>query len=141
MQSTTRFHNSIANPILQEAYLVFHHSVALHPTDRVFNPDSDGRDRAIVCLLRWSKFPTRGFLLRLEDRHPIACIPLEAHILIETTSGWEAIALQLSQAFIIGLPFIRGTQEANVTGLIDHEEVFDRVALFLATVVFLLFLG
>ena len=33
------------------------------------------------------------------------------------------------------------TQEANVTGLIDHEEVFDRVALFLATVVFLLVLG
>jgi hypothetical protein len=32
------------------------------------------------------------------------------------------------------------TQEAHVTGLIDHEEVFDRVALFLATVVFLLFL-
>jgi hypothetical protein len=141
MQPTTRFHHSIANPILQEAYLVLHHPISLHPTDRVFNPDSDGRDRAIVCLLRWGEFPTRGFLLRLKDRHPIARIPLEAHILVETTSRWEGIALQLSQAFIMRLPFIRGTQEANVTGLIDHEEVFDRVALFLATVVFLLVLG
>src|ERR671922_130226 len=103
MQPTTRFHDSIANPILQEAYLVFHHSISLHPTDRVFNTDSDGRDGAITCLLRWGEFPTRGFFLGLEDRQPITCLPLEAHILIETTSGWEAIALQLSEDFIIRL--------------------------------------
>jgi hypothetical protein len=36
------------------------------------------------------------------------------------------------------LALIGIAQEAKVTGLIDHEEVFDRVALFLATVVFLL---
>jgi len=61
--------------------------------------------------------------------------------LIETTATWEGIAFQISQAFIILLPFIGGTQEANVTGLIDHEEIFDRVALLLATIVFLLVLG
>jgi hypothetical protein len=38
------------------------------------------------------------------------------------------------------LAFHSVTQEANLTGLIDHEEVLDRVAFFLATVVFLLFL-
>jgi hypothetical protein len=53
----------------------------------------------------------------------------------------EGIALQLSQAFIIGLSFIRGTQEADVTALIDHEEVLDRVAFLLAAVVVLLVLG
>jgi hypothetical protein len=61
--------------------------------------------------------------------------------LIETTATWQGIAFQISQAFIILPPFIGGTQEANVTGLIDHEEIFDRVALFLATIVFLLVLG
>jgi hypothetical protein len=140
MQPTTGFHDGIANPVRQEAYLVFHHPIALHPTDRVFNTDSDGRDRAIARLLRWREFSTRGFFLGLKDRHPIACILLEAHILIETTPGWESIALQLSQAFIIRLPFIGGTQEANVTGRINHDKVSDRVALLLATVVFLLFL-
>jgi hypothetical protein len=61
--------------------------------------------------------------------------------LIEATATWEGIAFQISQAFIILLPFIGGTQEANVTGLIDHEEIFDRVGLLLATIVFLLVLG
>jgi hypothetical protein len=30
----------------------------------------------------------------------------------------------ISEAFIIGLPFIGGTQEAKLTGLIDYEKVF-----------------
>jgi hypothetical protein len=61
--------------------------------------------------------------------------------LIETTAGWEGIALKIREALIIGLPFIGGTQEANVAGLIDHEEVFDRMAFLLAAVVVLLVLG
>jgi hypothetical protein len=141
MQSTTRFHNGIANSILQEAYLVFHHTVAFHTAYGVFNTDSDGRDRTIDRFLRWGEFPTRGCFLGLDDRDPIARIALEPHILIETTATWEGIAFQIRQAFIMRPPFIGGTQEANVTGLIDHEEVFDRVALLLATVVFLLVLG
>jgi hypothetical protein len=115
--------------LCQEADFIFHHPISLHPTDGVFNPDSDGRDHAIACLLRGREFPTRGFFLRLDDCQSLTCIPLEAHILIETTSGWEGIAFQLSEALIIRLPFICSTQEANLTALIDHEEIFDRVAL------------
>jgi hypothetical protein len=60
--------------------------------------------------------------------------------LIETTPTGEGIACQIRQAFIMRLALIGVAQEADVTGLIDHEEVFDRVALFLTTVVFSLFL-
>lgn len=141
MQSTTRLHDGIANSVFQEAYLVFHHTIAFHTANGVFNPDADGRDRTIGRFLRWGEFATRGFFLGLEDRDPLARIALEAHILIETTAGWESIALQLSQAFITCLPFRGSTQEANMAGLIDHEEVFDRVAFLLATVEFLLVLG
>jgi hypothetical protein len=141
MQPTTRFHDSIANPIFQEAYLVFHHPIPLHPTNRVFNTDSDGRDGTIACLLRWRELPARGLLLGLEDGQPLTHIPPEAHILIETTAGWEGIAFELSDAFIICLPFIGSTQETHMTGLIDHEEVVDRMALLLAAVVVLLVLG
>ena len=77
----------------------------------------------------------------MDDGDPVEDKALEAPILIETTPEREGIALKLSQAFIIGLPFIRGTQEADVTALINHEEVLDRVALLLAAVVFLLVLG
>jgi hypothetical protein len=60
--------------------------------------------------------------------------------LIETTAPWDGIAFQISQAFIMRLPFIGGTQEADMTGLLDYEEGFDRMALLLATVVVLLVL-
>jgi hypothetical protein len=71
MQTTTRFHDGIPHPILQEAYVVFHHPISIHSTDRVFNPDSDGRDGAIACLFRWHEFPTRGFFLGLEDHQSL----------------------------------------------------------------------
>ena len=53
----------------------------------------------------------------------------------------QGISRQISDAFIVYLALISGAQQANVTGLIDHEQVFDRVALLLATIIFLLVLG
>jgi hypothetical protein len=141
MQSTTRLHDGVANAILQEAYLVFHHPRAFHPTNGMFNPDSDRRDRTIGRFLRWREITPRRFFLRLDHGDSVADKALEAQILIEVTPVREGIALQLSQAFIIGLSFICGTQEADVTALSDHEEVLDRVALLLAAVVVLLVLG
>ena len=63
MQATARFHNSIANPILQEADFVFHDSVTFHATNRVFNTNSDGGNPTIGLLLRWGQFPSRGCFL------------------------------------------------------------------------------
>lgn len=141
MQATTRLHDGVANAVFQKAYLVFDHTGAFHPANRVFDTDADGRDGTIGRCLRWGKFPTRGFFLGVDDRDPVARIALEPHVLIEPAASWEGIALQISQAFIIRLPFISGAQEANMTGLIDYEEVFDRMALLLAAVVVLLVLG
>ena len=141
MQSTTRFHHSITNAILQEADFVFHNPVAFHPANGVFNTDADGGNTTIRGLLRRGEFPTPWFLFGLDHRDVGQDEALEAQILIETTAGGQAIALQLRQAFIVGLPLIGGTQEANLTRLIDHKEVFERVALLLATVIFLLLFG
>jgi hypothetical protein len=41
----------------------------------------------------------------------------------------------------VHLAFIGSTQEAHVTGLIDHQDVFERVAFLLATVIRLLVVG
>src|SRR5215510_7188515 len=141
MQATTCLHDGIANAILQEAYLVFDHTVAFHPANRVFDPDADGRDGPIGRFLRWGEFTPTGFFLRLDDGDTVEEKTLEAHILVEATAMWQGIALQIRDAFIVHLALIRGTQEANVTSLIDHEEVVDRMALLLATVVVLLVLG
>ena len=140
MQATTCFHHGITNAILQETDFVFHNPIAFHPTNGVFNTDSDGGNTTIGRFLGRSELPATWCFLWFDDRDARQEKSLEALILIQATPGWQGIALQLRQAFIIRLPFIRGTQEADVTGLIDHEEVFDRVTLLLATVVFLLFL-
>jgi hypothetical protein len=141
MQSTTRLHEGVTNAIPQEAYLVFHNLIAFHPANGVFNTDSDRRDRAIGRFLRWGEFTPKRFFLRLDNGDTVEDKALETHILVEATAMWQGIALQFSQAFIMCLPFIRGTQEADMTALIDHEEVLDRVALLLAAIVVLLALG
>ena len=141
MQATTRFHNSVTDAILQEANLVFHDPEAFHPANGMFNPDADGRDPPIRRFLRRREFSPPRFLLGLDDRDVVQDEALEAQILIETTPGGQAIALQIRQAFIVSFPFIGGTQEANLTPLIDHKEVFERMALLLAAVIFLLLFG
>ena len=139
MQATARFHDSVTNAILQEADLVFHDPVAFHPANGMFDSDADGRAPTIRRFLRGCEFPPTRFLLGLDDRDAGQDESLEAQILIETTAGGQAIALEIRQAFIVGLPFIGGTQEANLTSLIDHEEVFERVTLLFATVIVFLF--
>jgi hypothetical protein len=141
MKATTCLHEGITNTVLQEAYPVFHHSVAFHPTDRVFNADAERCHGTIRRFRLWREFTATRFFLGLDERDPITGIALEPPILIETTAPWEGLAFQISQAFIMRLPFTGGTQEAHVTGLIDHEEIVDCVALLLATRVFLLVLG
>jgi hypothetical protein len=141
MQSTTRLHNDVANTVLQEAYLVFHNAVSFYATNRVFDTDSDGRDRTIGRFFLWGEFTAPWFFLGLDDGNPSESKTLEPHILIETTPAGEGIACQMHEAFIMRLTLKGVAQEADVTGRIEYEEVFDRVALFLATVVFLLLLG
>ena len=141
MQATTCFHDGVPNPILQETDFVFHDSVTLHATNGVFHPNSDGGNATIGLLLRGCEFSSRGFFLGLDDRHVLQVEPLEAFILIQATAGWQGIACQLGHALIRGFPFTGVAQETYVTGLLDHEEVFERVTLLLAAVIFLLLFG
>ena len=140
MQATTCFHDGIPNAVPQQAYLVFHDPIAFHTTNGVFDTDSDRRDLTIVRFLRWREFSMTGLLLRLDDRDPIACKALEPQILIEATAAGEGIAHQIREAFVMRLPLVGVAQEAHMTDLIDHEEVFDRVTLLLAAGVVLLVL-
>ena len=141
MQPTTRFHYGITNAILQETDFVFHNPIAFHPTNGVFNADSDGGNTTVGRFLRWSELPAMRCFLRLDDRDARQEKSLEALLLIQATAGWQGIACQLCNALIRGLSFTGVAQEAHVTGLVDHEEVFERVTLLLATVIFLLVLG
>ena len=82
MQATTCFHDDVPHPVLQEADVVLHDSVAFHPTDGVFNPDADGRDPTSRHLLRGREFPSTRCFLGLDDGDVLQVEPLEAPILI-----------------------------------------------------------
>lgn len=139
MQATTRFHDGVANPVLEEADLVFHNPRAFHAANGVCNTNADRRDTTIGRFLRGSEFTPAGFFLRLDNGDAVEHKTLEAHILVEATARWQALAGQIRNTFIMHLAFIRGPQEADVPGLLDHEQVFPRVALLLATIMVLLF--
>jgi hypothetical protein len=100
MQATTRFHNGIPEPVLQEADCILYDPVTFHSTDGVLNADSNGGNTTIRCFLRRCKFPSRGFFLGLDDRDVLQAEPLEALILIQPAPSWQGIASQLSQALI-----------------------------------------
>jgi hypothetical protein len=141
MQATTCFHDGIPNSVLQEADFIFHDSVAFHSTNRMFDPDADRCNPTINRLFRGCQFSSRRSFLGLDYRNARQQESLEALILIQPTARRQGIARELCQAFIRCFAFTSMTQEANVTCLIDHDEVFERVTLFLATVILLLLLG
>jgi hypothetical protein len=101
----------------------------------MFKTDSDRRDTTIGCFLREREFSSRRFFLGLDDRDVVQAESLESLILIQIAARWQAISSQLCQALIRGFAFIGVAQEAHMTGLVDHEEVFERVTLLLATVI------
>jgi len=76
----------------------------------------------------------------LDDRDVMQAEALAARILRPTAARWQGIPSQLCQALIRGFAFIGVAQEAPVTRLSDHEEVFARVTRLLAAVVVLLVL-
>jgi hypothetical protein len=105
------------------------------------NADADGGKTTIGRLLRRREFPATRCFLRLDERDARQKKSLEALLLIQAPAGWQGRACQLCHALIRGFAFTGVAHAAEVTGLVDHEEVFARVALFRAAVVFLWCLG
>jgi hypothetical protein len=105
MQATTCFHDGIANPILQQAYLVFHDPVAFHPTNGVFNTESARRHTTIVGFLQWDELPSTRYFLGLDDRDVLQAASLEPPILIHVAARWQGIASALCAALIRGFAF------------------------------------
>jgi hypothetical protein len=141
MQSTTCLPDGVAHAILQEAPLVFHDPRAFHPAPGMVNTDAARRARTMGRVLRWGEGTPRRVFLRLDAGAPVEAKALAAQLLRETTPVGERIARPLRHAFILGLPFIRGTQEAAVTALRDPEAGLERGARLLAAVVCLRVFG
>ena len=121
MQATACFHDGVPHPVLQKADFVLHDPVAFHPTNGVFNTNSDGGNTTIRGFLRGREFSSKRFFLGLDNCDVLQAESLEAFILIQTAARWQSIPSEFCPALIRGFAFIRVTQEANVTRLSNHE--------------------
>lgn len=140
MQATARFPDGVPHPILQQADRVFHDSIAFDAPHGLFNAHADGREATVRLLFRRGEFPSTRFLLRLEHGYLRQQEALEAFSLIQATSRWQPVPCLLRSADSRRFAFPGGTQEANLTPCIDHQDVCERVTLLLATVIFFLLL-
>jgi hypothetical protein len=140
-QATTRFHDSVTNLGLRTADFVFHAPIAVHAPNSVFNANEDGGDPTLRGLLRRVEFCPTRCLLGLDNRDAGQDASLEAPIVLETTTRGQALALQIRQAFIVGLRCSGRTQKAHGTNLLNHHEVLECVALLRTPVIRLLLLG
>ena len=141
VQAPTGFHHGIPEPVLQGADGILDDPVPFHSTDGVFNADADGGNTTIHGFLRGCQFSSRGCFLGLDNRDVLPVDALAALILVPTATRWHGRGSQLCQAFIRRVAFTGMTQEAHVTGLVNHEEVFERVTRLLAAVIFLWLFG
>ena len=138
MQGTARLHNRVPYAILQEADGILHDPVAFDSPNGMFDTDPDGRDATIRRFFRGGEVPPTWFLLRLEQQHIGQIESLEAFILIQATPRWQRIARLLGYRLLRRFAFTGDAQKAHMTRLGDQQEVFERVTLLLATVIFFL---
>lgn len=135
MQATACFHDGIPHPVLQKADVVLHDPVAFHPTTGVFKTHSDGSNTTIRCLLRGRECSSRRCFLGLDNGDILQAESLEALLLRQTAARGQGIGSALCQALLRGFAFSSVAQQAHGTGLIEHEEVFQRVTRRLPTVI------
>ena len=116
-------------------------TIAFHTSDTMLDMHADSRNAFVFRFFFGGQSAFWWFLLWLYDCYSWQGKALECTILCQLAAFRQLILRFVCNPFVMRFPFIGGTQEANMTGLIDHEEVFDRMALLLAAVVVLLVLG
>ena len=136
MQATTCFHNGVPVPSFKRRMVSFTILQRFTPPMACSIRIRIDEIRRFVSCSGGVNSPPGGFFLGW-----IMVIPAGnpwKPLSIQVAARWQGIACQLCQTFIRCFTFISRTQEAHVTGLMDHDEVLKRVTLLLATVILLL---
>jgi hypothetical protein len=108
----------------------------LDTADAVFDPDAFAGDRLIRFLFGGGEFTAAWFLLGLVSRRAEWLIALEAGIFLEPTAGREEEGGLIHGRFIMLLALTSRTQGLDFAGAFGgDDDILDRVALLLATVV------
>ncbi len=141
MQPAGNFHNQVTDRVFPVADFVLDDATALHTTHRVLDPHFLARDALVGRFLGISQVPATRFLGGLCNRDVRDGKSLKPHVLIQHTVGRQGVPFIINDRLVVPLARIRSTQEANHTGVIDQQDILDRVAFLLAAVILHLFIG
>ena len=97
MQPSRDDHHCITDRVLPVAQLVLDDPAALHAGHRVLDPHFLACNAAIFFLLCIGECATTRVLCRLLDRDIPEREPLETHILIQHTAGWQYVLFIIDQ--------------------------------------------
>jgi hypothetical protein len=139
MQGTTDFHHYVANPCLPHPNGLSEHAAAFDAAVDVFDAHTPPRELPILRFLGPRQLVPAGLLRGLEDVHPLQREGLESHILQQLTPRRQGIRRGIGDALVMDTARMGLTQEEDVQGLIDQEQVFQHVPLFLAAITRFLF--
>ena len=140
MQPTGDRHHKVAEARLPIAQLVFDDPTALHTAHRMLDPHLLARYTTIVLLLLRSQLSTTWLLCWLLNQDSLRCKPLKSHVLIQHTSRRKKVHFFIHKRFVMPSSGIRPTQKVDLALVIDQQNVLDRIALLLATVILSLFI-
>src|ERR671922_1427304 len=132
MQGTADFHEQIADARLPQAAGVVDDAAAFDAAVDVLDAHATACDAPIRRFLRTREAPAPRLPRRHDDVDPLERIGQEAEILEQAAACRQGVWGDLGHPLIVGAAGRGLTQEEDRQGRIDQQDVFDRVALFLA---------
>jgi hypothetical protein len=134
MERTTNLHDTIAHARLSQATGVMDNPAALDAAVDMLHAHAAARDTAIRRFLRAREVPASWLSGRHDDLHLVERERQEAQILEQATPRGQGIRGRIGHPVIVGAAGIGVTQKKNRERRIDQQDVFDRVAIFLAAI-------
>ena len=134
MQGTADFHEQIADARLPQAAGVVDDAAAFDAAVDVLDAHATACDAPIRRFLRTREAPAPRLPRRHDDVDPLERIGQEAEILEQSAACRQGVWGDIGNPFIVGAAGIGLTQEEDRQCRIDQQDVFDRVALFLAAI-------
>jgi hypothetical protein len=134
MQRTADFHDAITNAGLPQAAGVVDDAAALDAAVDLLKAHAAARDAPIRRLLRRCEVPASRLPGRQDDRHPVQRERQEPEILEHAAARRQGIRAGLGNPRIMGTAGIGLTQKEDRERGVDQQDVFYRVACFLAAI-------
>jgi hypothetical protein len=135
MQRTADFHDQIADARLPKTVRVVDDATALHAAVDVLDAHATARNTPVRSFLRGCEFPAPRFLGRHDHLDVRPRTRQEPKILEQAAARGQGVKRSIRQSLIVDAAGIGLTEQENGQPSGNEQDVFYRVALFLAALI------